>query len=111
MPFVAERIEKKLKEKFKPTHLKVIDESFRHDVPAGSETHFKVVIISDKFSDQVFTTRHREIYSLLAQEFEEGLRALVLHTHTQKEWKDLQYTVAASPPCRNDGRPFDLKEL
>ena len=32
-----------------PTHLEIINESYMHNVPKGSETHFKVVVISDVF--------------------------------------------------------------
>jgi BolA protein len=38
---------------FEPLHLEVINESNRHHVPPNSETHFKVVVVSDKFSDQL----------------------------------------------------------
>lgn len=30
-------------------HLDVINESYMHNVPKGSETHFKVVVVSEKF--------------------------------------------------------------
>lgn len=32
----------KLTDKFKPNHLEVINESYKHNVPKGSETHFVV---------------------------------------------------------------------
>ena len=48
---IESSIRKKLKETFTPTHMDVINESYMHSVPKGSETHFKVVVISDKFSD------------------------------------------------------------
>ncbi|WP_367680371.1 BolA/IbaG family iron-sulfur metabolism protein [Candidatus Fukatsuia anoeciicola] len=108
MHSITSRIEKKLKENFKPIYLKVINESFRHNVPAETETHFKVIIISDKFSNQILISRHREIYNLLAQEFKEGLHALVLHAHTQKEWKNLQYNIINSSSCHNDKNYLNL---
>lgn len=48
---VATSIKKKLSTHLEPTHLDIIDESHMHNVPVGSETHFKVVVISDKFAD------------------------------------------------------------
>ena len=39
---VQQRIVTKLTEVFSPTHLEAINESDMHNVPAGSETHFKV---------------------------------------------------------------------
>lgn len=35
----------------KPIHLEVINESYMHNVPAGSETHFKVLVVSEQFVD------------------------------------------------------------
>lgn len=45
-------IRKKLTEALHPQHLDVLNESYMHNVPKGSETHFKVVVISDKFENQ-----------------------------------------------------------
>lgn len=39
----------KLQKRFNPTVLRLINESFMHNVPEGSETHFKVVVVSDEF--------------------------------------------------------------
>ena len=44
---IRERIEEKLRAAFQPVFLEVVDESYRHNVPAGSESHFKVVLVSD----------------------------------------------------------------
>lgn len=38
------RITAKLTEAFDPTHLEVVNESFKHSVPKGSESHFKVTV-------------------------------------------------------------------
>lgn len=37
-------IEEKLSQELTPVHLEVINESFMHNVPKGSETHFKVCV-------------------------------------------------------------------
>ena len=34
---------------FKPVHLEVINESYMHNVPKGSESHFKVLVVSKDF--------------------------------------------------------------
>ncbi|MDX7987939.1 transcriptional regulator BolA [Xenorhabdus sp. 12] len=97
---VRQEIETKLRAAFKPSHLNVIDESYRHNVPAGSESHFKVILVSNDFSEQRMLSRHRSVYSVLAQELEEGVHALALHTYTEKEWAELGDTGLASPACR-----------
>lgn len=34
-----------------PSYLEVINESYMHNVPKGSETHFKVIVVADTFQD------------------------------------------------------------
>ncbi|WP_034912786.1 transcriptional regulator BolA [Erwinia sp. 9145] len=100
---MRERIEEKLRTAFSPVHLDVHDESYRHNVPAGAESHFKVVIVSDSFVNQRFLQRHRAIYGQLTEELAGSVHALALHTYTVKEWESLQDTVPASPGCRGAG--------
>ena len=92
---IRERIEEKLRAAFQPVFLEVVDESYRHNVPAGSD--------SDRFTGERFLNRHRMIYSTLAEELSTTVHALALHTYTIKEWEGLQDTVFASPPCRGAG--------
>ncbi|KAM7363352.1 bolA-like protein isoform 2-T2 [Cochliomyia hominivorax] len=48
---VAEAITVAITKNLQPVHLEVINESYMHNVPKGAETHFKVLIVSDKFED------------------------------------------------------------
>lgn len=48
---VEEAIIATLKENLQPVHLEVVNESYMHNVPKGSETHFKVLVVSDKFDE------------------------------------------------------------
>ena len=97
---IREQIEAKLRAAFDPMYLEVVDESYRHNVPAGSESHFKVVLVSDRFTGERFLNRHRMIYGTLTEELSNTVHAPALHTYTIKEWEALQDTVFASPPCR-----------
>ena len=55
-------IEEKLKSAFGPlVHLDIINESYMHNVPKGSETHFKVVLVSEKFKEMKIIGRHRAV--------------------------------------------------
>ncbi|MCR6679530.1 BolA/IbaG family iron-sulfur metabolism protein, partial [Escherichia marmotae] len=65
---IRERIEEKLRTVFQPEFLEVVDESYRHNVPAGTESHLKVVQVSDRFMRERFLNLHRMIYSTLAEE-------------------------------------------
>lgn len=37
-------------EKLEPFYIEIINESYMHNVPKGAETHFKVVVVSEKFN-------------------------------------------------------------
>lgn len=100
---IREQIETKIRAEFTPLYLNVVDESYRHNVPAGSESHFKVVLVSDRFNGERILSRHRAIYGVLADELAGPVHALALHTYTVKEWEGLQDTVPDSPPCRGAG--------
>lgn len=47
-----------------------------HSVPKGSETHFKVVVVSDQFKDKTLLDRHRAVNQLLDEELKSGVHAL-----------------------------------
>lgn len=95
---VKHRIETKLKSAFSPQHLEVINESHKHNVPAGSETHFKVLLVTKAFEGKSLVQRHRWIYELVADEMKNGVHALALHTHTPEEWVHSP-AFRKSPPC------------
>jgi len=95
---VENHIVLKLSETFKPTHLEVFNESFMHSVPAGSETHFKVVLAAESFIGKRQVQRHQAIYACLADELKNGVHALALHTFSPDEWAATG-VVTASPNC------------
>jgi BolA protein len=68
-----------------PEHLAVENESHMHNVPPGSESHFKVTIVSKEFEDKMLVARHRMVNSLLAEELAGQIHALALHTLTPEE--------------------------
>lgn len=93
-------IEKKLLNEFSPMHLDVINESNQHNVPPGSESHFKVVIVSEVFEGERLIKRHRLINKLLATELSDNIHALALHTYTESEWnKYYAENTPLSPKC------------
>jgi len=95
---VESRIYTKLGTGFQPVHLEVINESYMHSVPPGSETHFKVVLASAQFAGKRQVQRHQAIYACLAEELQSGVHALALHTFSPEEWQ-ASSQVPASPQC------------
>ena len=92
------RVEKKLRDRLEPTVLEVINESSMHNVPVGSETHFKVVVVSAVFTGKSQVDRHRIVYETLVEELSGGVHALSLTSRTPEEWQ-AGNAVRASPPC------------
>jgi BolA protein len=91
-------IERKLREILSPSVLEVTNESSMHSVPPGSETHFKVVVVSEAFEGKLLVERHRLVYDALADEMKGGVHALTITSRTPAEWQK-NATSPASPPC------------
>jgi len=79
--------------------LQVTNESYMHSVPAGSETHFKVVLVTDQFAGKRQVQRHQAIYAVLADELAGPIHALALHTYSVDEWAASQGQAPDSPQC------------
>ena len=96
---VQETIERKLTEGLAVLHLEVINESGQHNVPPGSESHFKVIVVSDTFEGKNLVAQHRLVYKLLGTELQNQIHALALHTYSEQGWRARMGTAPASPPC------------
>ena len=92
-------IEEKLIRDLRPSQLEVVNESNNHNVPPGSESHFKVVIVAEAFAGKNLVARHRLVNKILADELQHKIHALALHTYTEQEWYDQNGHAPISPPC------------
>lgn len=95
---IQQSIQNKLHSRFSPSHLEVINESHMHNVPANSETHFKVVLVSSEFEGLRKVPRHQQVYQTLTEELEGEVHALALHTYTAEEW-EASGLAPDSPQC------------
>jgi BolA protein len=95
---VATAIERKLRDAFAPQHLEVLNESHMHRVPRGSETHFKVVVVSAAFEARPLLDRHRAVNAALAQELASGVHALSIVARSPTQWAKAA-DVPQSPAC------------
>lgn len=96
---IQHTIEQKLGDAFNSDYLAVENESHKHNVPANSETHFKVTLVSAAFEGQGKVKRHQAIYGLLAEELSGGVHALALHLFTPAEWAETGQASPESPNC------------
>lgn len=100
---MQEQISVKIRQNLQADVLEVINESHGHNVPAGSQTHFKVVVVSPGFSGVTPVARHRQLYQILAEELKQGVHALALHTYTPEEWQLLEQ-APQSPACKGGSK-------
>lgn len=100
----AQRIQDTLAHDLTPLHLELLDETTQHNVPADSESHFKLLVVSDRFDGLQLVARHRLINSLVSIEFASGLHALAIHAWTPEEWFLKGGQAPDSPPCLGDAK-------
>jgi BolA protein len=96
---IQNRIESKIRTALAPIHLEVNNESHMHNVPSGSESHFRLVIVSEKFEGKRLLDRHREVNRILSEELNGVIHALAMRTLTPAEWSESEGPFPASPPC------------
>ena len=98
---IQQAITGKLSTAFAPSWLEVINESHQHNVPAESEMHFKVVVVSETFAGKSSIARHRLVHRTLREELDNGLHALTITSVTASEWAEKSGFVPDSPQCRS----------
>ncbi len=101
---IANTIENKLNSAIDLIHLDVINESSGHNVPPGSESHFKVVLVSTRFVGMSLISRHRLINDILADELSDSIHALAIHAYSPDEWESNLNDVPQSPLCHGGGK-------
>lgn len=105
---VQENVEAKLRENLAPQHLEVVNESHMHSVAKGSETHFKVVVVSDRFEGMNPVKRHQLVYGALGdlmgkKTSQGGIHALAITSRTPSEWA-ASPQANESPLCASKGK-------
>lgn len=101
---VQQIIESKIRGALSPAHLEVINESHMHNVPPGSESHFKVIVVSPIFETKNRVQRHQTMNSLLADELAGPVHALSMQTHTPPEWEARGGLKLDSPACHGGSK-------
>ena len=95
---IKSSIENKLSQNLTPIFLKVENESHMHNVPVGSQTHFRIEIVSNHFEQKSLLLRHRIINEIISEEISK-IRACSLHTLTESEWNKKNGETESSPKC------------
>jgi len=93
---IEQAMHKKITNDFQPVHLEIINESYMHNVPKGSETHFKVVVVSNKFDALSLVQRHRLVNSTLQFELKNGVHALSIVVSIFLSWAIFSFKFNSS---------------
>ncbi len=96
---IGAEIEMRMGAAFALEHLEVINESHQHNVPVNSQTHFKIVLVSDQFDGVTRINRHRTLNALVADLLAGPVHAMALHPYTLAEWRKRFGEAPLSPPC------------
>ncbi len=100
---IQNSIESKIKSEFEPVVFQLENESHRHSGPA-TESHFKLTLVAERFSELNRVKRHQAVYNTLAEELAGGVHALALHLFSPQEWEEEGGTTPDSPDCRGGSK-------
>ena len=84
---------------FDPSVLSITNESYMHNVPDGSESHFKVILVSDNFKNIKDIERHQAVYKALNNVMK-SIHALSIQTFNNDEYES-NPQIINSPACVN----------
>ena len=88
---LSERIAERLKE-LDPSSLEIHDESERHRGHAGSSGggHYRMTVVSERFSGLGLMARHRLVYGMLSDLMKSEIHALAIRAYTPSEYRSKQ---------------------
>lgn len=87
MPLRVDNIRQTLESVLAPTRLDIEDDSHRHAGHVGAKGggHYRVFVVSAKFSGRSLIARHRMVYEALAEQIKGDIHALSLVTKAPEE--------------------------
>ncbi|XP_048212870.1 bolA-like protein 1 [Perognathus longimembris pacificus] len=95
---VEAAIRTKLEQALSPEVLELRNESGGHAVAPGSETHFRVAVVSSRFEGLSLLQRHRLVHEALSEELAGPVHALAIQARTPGQWRE-NPQLDTSPPC------------
>jgi len=102
---MGERIDARLREALTPERLALTNDSHHHNVPAGSESHWNLIIVASSFAGKNAVARQRAVYGALKQEMQDGIHALTMKALTPEEWEAEGGEITnPAPPCMGGGK-------
>ena len=97
--FVQNKIERLLRDNLNVSKLLIRNDSYKHNVPPNSESHFNVQIVSDDFLNLSQIERHKIVYKALGSLLAE-IHAFSITAMTTIEFKE-NPSFRDTPDCEN----------
>lgn len=87
------KIENIIVENYEPYFFFVLDVSEQHrghqNFKENVESHFEIIIVSEKFTNITRIDRHRMVNQSLKEEFFSDLHSIIIKTYTIEEYKNI----------------------
>ena len=97
---IENKIRESLLKNLSPVHLEIVNESYMHNVPKGSESHFKVLVVSEEFKGLPLIKRHRIVNGFVKEALDNNfVHALSIEAKVPEEYSK-DYKLEESPKCR-----------
>ena len=100
---IQQQVQEKLTKALAPTFLDIVNESYKHNVPKGAESHFKVTVVSDAFEGKSLLERHRMVNDTLEEELKGAIHALSIRAKTPGQWEK-SADIHETPNCRGGSK-------
>lgn len=98
-------ISNRLGQTLQPVHLSVFNESHLHGRPPGTESHFKVLVVSALFQGLSRIERQRRVNACVSDLLAGAVHAFTQKTLTPAEWELQKETlIFESPECAHGVR-------
>ena len=96
---VQNKIDKLLRDNLNISKLIIRNDSYKHNVPPNSESHFNVQIVSDDFQDLSQIQRHKIVYKVIESLLNE-IHAFSITAITTSEFNE-NSSFRDTPECEN----------
>ncbi len=96
---INSKLKKLCSDSFKVDLIDVTNESYLHNTSVNSESHFKLILVSDDFIGLKIIDRHKKVHLVLSDILND-IHALSLHLFTIEEFKK-NTSDLESPECVN----------
>ena len=98
---VARLLRERIAASLNPTHFEMENESYKHSVPPGSESHFKVFVVSHQFDGVSLIVRHRLVQDAVkAGAADLPVHALSIQAKTPAQYESGGAVMQTTPNCR-----------